>query len=286
MDATGTSARRRCGRGPVPYELEQCARRRIRKGRALQDLAQTRPHSTPPSGRGAAAPRYSSPVSFMSRTLTSGPSIARTTSARVISVQPCEGAARRRAPLDLILVDPAPEAGWATVYATEVPEYRLDVPVGGMSCCPDDPGHFRRRLCRHGESTVTAADFASRYRYGSYPADTLGTAVPAVAFSGVADLDGTPALGLVERTASACEGHWFPTSLLSFVRQEQGRTGCGASTCPRRAGCGGPASGPRRFLRPVLPQPGNPGSIRPVLTRRRPTVPRRAPTAVAPAGPS
>ncbi|WP_406840734.1 FAD/NAD(P)-binding protein [Streptomyces sp. AHU1] len=87
----------------------------------------------------------------MPRTPTSGPSIARRTSARVISVQLCEGAARRRTPLDLILVDPAPEAGWGTVYVTEVPEHRVDVPVGGMSCCPDDLGRFRRRLCRHGE---------------------------------------------------------------------------------------------------------------------------------------
>ncbi|SEE08586.1 Uncharacterized NAD(P)/FAD-binding protein YdhS [Streptomyces sp. TLI_105] len=95
----------------------------------------------------------------------------------LVAVQLCEGAARRRTPLDLILVDPAPEAGRGTAYATEVPEHRLNVPVGGMSCYPDDPGHFRRWLCRHGESTVTAADFASRYRYGSYLADTLGRAI-------------------------------------------------------------------------------------------------------------
>lgn len=95
----------------------------------------------------------------------------------LVAVQLCEGAARRRVPLDLVLVDPAPEAGRGTAYATEVPEHRLNVPVGGMSCYPDDPGHFRRWLCRHGESTVTAADFASRYRYGSYLADTLGRAI-------------------------------------------------------------------------------------------------------------
>ncbi|MFF0429067.1 FAD/NAD(P)-binding protein [Streptomyces sp. NPDC004520] len=95
----------------------------------------------------------------------------------LVAVQLCEGAARRRIPLDLVLVDPAPEAGRGTAYATEVPEHRLNVPVGGMSCYPDDPGHFRRWLCRHGESTVTAADFASRYRYGSYLADTLGRAI-------------------------------------------------------------------------------------------------------------
>ncbi|MFD3531938.1 FAD/NAD(P)-binding protein [Streptomyces sp. NPDC058664] len=95
----------------------------------------------------------------------------------LVAVQLCEAAARRRIPLGLVLVDPAPEAGRGTAYATTVPEHRLNVPVGGMSCYPDDPGHFRRWLCRHGEPTVTAADFASRYRYGSYLADTLGRAV-------------------------------------------------------------------------------------------------------------
>ncbi|GGT73664.1 hypothetical protein GCM10010272_16290 [Streptomyces lateritius] len=95
----------------------------------------------------------------------------------LVAVQLCEAAARRRTPLDLVLIDPAAEAGRGTAYATEVPEHRLNVPVGGMSCYPDDPGHFRRWLCRHGESTVTAADFASRHRFGSYLADTLGRAI-------------------------------------------------------------------------------------------------------------
>ncbi len=46
-----------------------------------------------------------------------------------------------------------------------------------MSCYPDDPGHFTRWLCRHGEPTVRGADFATRYRYGAYLADTLAQAV-------------------------------------------------------------------------------------------------------------
>lgn len=95
----------------------------------------------------------------------------------LVAIHLCESAARRRIPLDLVLVDPAPEAGRGAAYATEDPELRLNVPVGGMSCYPDDPDHFRRWLCLHGESTVTARDFASRYRYGSYLAGTLGRAV-------------------------------------------------------------------------------------------------------------
>ncbi|MET7745475.1 FAD/NAD(P)-binding protein [Streptomyces sp. NPDC005385] len=93
------------------------------------------------------------------------------------AVQLCETAARRRTPLGLVLIDPAPEAGRGTAYATTDPRHRLNVPAGGMSCYPDDPGHFTRWLCRHGEPTVGPADFATRYRYGAYLADTLARAV-------------------------------------------------------------------------------------------------------------
>ncbi|WP_405670367.1 FAD/NAD(P)-binding protein [Streptomyces sp. NBC_01530] len=93
------------------------------------------------------------------------------------AVQLCETATRRRTPLDLVLLDPSPEAGRGTAYATRDPRHRLNVPAGGMSCYPDDPGHFTRWLCRHGEPAVTAADFATRYRYGAYLADTLAQAI-------------------------------------------------------------------------------------------------------------
>ncbi|MFJ7904417.1 FAD/NAD(P)-binding protein [Streptomyces sp. NPDC096198] len=93
------------------------------------------------------------------------------------AVQLCETATRRRTPLDLVLVDPAPEAGRGVAYATADPRHRLNVPAGGMSCYPDDPGHLTRWLCHHGERAVTAADFIPRYRYGAYLADTLGQAL-------------------------------------------------------------------------------------------------------------
>jgi uncharacterized NAD(P)/FAD-binding protein YdhS len=93
------------------------------------------------------------------------------------AVQLCETAARRRAALDLVLVDPAPEAGRGTAYATRDPRHRLNVPADGMSCYPDDPGHFTRWLCRHGEPDVRGSDFATRYRYGAYLADTLARAI-------------------------------------------------------------------------------------------------------------
>ncbi|MGW2783796.1 FAD/NAD(P)-binding protein [Streptomyces populi] len=93
------------------------------------------------------------------------------------AVQLCETATRRRTPLGLVLIDPAPEAGRGGAYATTDPRHRLNVPAGGMSCYPDDPGHFTRWLCRHGEPTVRGTDFATRYRYGAYLADTLARAI-------------------------------------------------------------------------------------------------------------
>lgn len=112
------------------------------------------------------------------------------------AVQLCEGAARRRTPLRLVLIDPAPEAGRGTAYATIDPRHRLNVPAGDMSCYPDDPGHFTRWLCRHGEPTVRPADFATRYRYGAYLADTLARAV--------VHAHGTVAVQRLRTRAEAC----------------------------------------------------------------------------------
>lgn len=97
----------------------------------------------------------------------------------MVAMQLCETAARRRIPFDLTLVDPAPEAGRGTAYATPDARHRLNVPAGNMSCYPDDPGHFVRWLCSHGEPAVTAADFVRRHRYGAYLADSLGRAIMA-----------------------------------------------------------------------------------------------------------
>ncbi|WP_167500367.1 FAD/NAD(P)-binding protein [Streptomyces malaysiensis] len=97
----------------------------------------------------------------------------------LVAIQLCETAARRRIPFDLLLIDPAPEAGRGTAYSTLDPRHRLNVPAGRMSCYPDDPGHFVRWLCHHGEPGVRGGDFAERYRYGAYLADTLGRAIMA-----------------------------------------------------------------------------------------------------------
>lgn len=93
------------------------------------------------------------------------------------AMQLCETAVRRSTPLELVLIDPAPEAGRGTAYATPDPRHRLNVPAGGMSCYPDDPTHFVRWLRAHGEPAASACDFVSRHRYGAYLADSLGQAV-------------------------------------------------------------------------------------------------------------
>ncbi|THA26668.1 hypothetical protein E4198_20130 [Streptomyces sp. RKND-216] len=94
----------------------------------------------------------------------------------LVALHACDAAVRAGQPLDLMLVDPAPEAGRGTAYGSRDPRHLLNTPVGAMSCRPDDPGHFRRWLCRHDEQ-VEDGDFVSRYRFGSYLGDTLGRAV-------------------------------------------------------------------------------------------------------------
>ncbi|NEB30406.1 lycopene cyclase [Streptomyces sp. SID14446] len=176
------------------------------------------------------------------------------------AVQLCEGAARRRTPLRLVLIDPAPEAGRGTAYATTDPRHRLNVPAGGMSCYPDDPGHFTRWLCRHGEPTVRPADFATRYRYGAYLADTLARAVVHAhgtvavqrlrtrAEACTRTSDGRPELRLADGTSLVADGVVLAT----------GPAGATAGWAPPRLRAS------RRFVR----APWAPGALDEILARR------------------
>jgi tetratricopeptide (TPR) repeat protein len=73
--------------------------------------------------------------------------------------------------------------------------------------------------------TPADGDTALLRHLEDYPGDVLAlaVAVPTIAFSGLRDLDGGTALRVLERTAPAHEGRWFHTSLLAFMRQEEGR---------------------------------------------------------------
>ncbi|MED7952550.1 FAD/NAD(P)-binding protein [Streptomyces sp. BE303] len=69
----------------------------------------------------------------------------------------------------------------------------------------------------------TGGDAALLRHLADHPRDVLalGMAVPTIAFSGVTDLQDY-AYRLVGRIAPEHDGHWFHTSLLAFIRQEQG----------------------------------------------------------------
>ncbi|WP_445398130.1 FAD/NAD(P)-binding protein [Streptomyces sp. LE64] len=122
----------------------------------------------------------------------------------MVAIQLCEEAVRRRrtpgAPdaFDVVLVDPAPEAGRGTAYATADPRHLLHLPADAMSCRPDDPGHFVRWLCRHGSPQGGAGEFVERYRYGAYLAEVLGRAVIAA--------HGTVGVRRLRTRATGC--HW------------------------------------------------------------------------------
>ena len=53
----------------------------------------------------------------------------------------------------------------------------LNVPAGGMSALPDQPGHLVDWLRAHGHPDATPADFVPRADYGSYLQDTLAEAL-------------------------------------------------------------------------------------------------------------
>ncbi|MFW6690846.1 FAD/NAD(P)-binding protein [Streptomyces sp. MAR4 CNX-425] len=129
------------------------------------------------------------------------------------AMQLCETAVRRSTPLELVLIDPAPEAGRGVAYATPDPRHRLNVPAGGMSCYPDDPTHFVRWLHAHGEPAASACDFVTRHRYGAYLADSLGQAVIRA--------HGTVAVRRLRTRATGCT--WAPGGPAT-LRLADGRT--------------------------------------------------------------
>jgi uncharacterized NAD(P)/FAD-binding protein YdhS len=100
-----------------------------------------------------------------------------------------------RARADVVLIDPAPEAGRGVAYANADANHLLNVPAGSMSALPHEPGHLVDWARRHAGvdwprrhagadwprrhagadlvTDITAADFLPRHAYGAYLADTL-----------------------------------------------------------------------------------------------------------------
>ncbi|WP_407566427.1 FAD/NAD(P)-binding protein [Streptomyces sp. 184] len=169
------------------------------------------------------------------------------------AMQLCETAIRRSTPLELVLIDPAPEAGRGVAYATTDPRHRLNVPAGGMSCYPDDPTHFVRWLRAHGEPAASACDFVSRHRYGAYLADSLGQAVIRA--------HGTVAVSRLRTKATGCT---WTAGGRATLRLADGRTQRADSVVVAT----GPAPGPGGWAPAALrthdrfvPDPWAPGAL-------------------------
>jgi uncharacterized NAD(P)/FAD-binding protein YdhS len=86
-------------------------------------------------------------------------------------------ARRREVSLDVVLVDPCLHRSRGTAFGTADPQHLLNVPAGGMSALPDDPGHLVSWLRGHGHADATPADFVPRADYGSYLQDTFASAL-------------------------------------------------------------------------------------------------------------
>ena len=78
--------------------------------------------------------------------------------------------------LEVVLVDPAAEAGRGIAYSTREPTHLLNVPAGRLSADTADPGEFVRWASESLGRTVEPADFLPRHVLGSYLADRLATA--------------------------------------------------------------------------------------------------------------
>ncbi|MGC4109588.1 MAG: FAD/NAD(P)-binding protein [Nocardioides sp.] len=83
-------------------------------------------------------------------------------------------ARRREAALDVVLIDPALHRARGTAFGTTDPQHLLNVPAGGMSALPEDPGHFVAwRARQHPELMTEPGVFAPRVDWGRYLDETL-----------------------------------------------------------------------------------------------------------------
>lgn len=83
-------------------------------------------------------------------------------------------AARRDTQLDVVLLDPALHRARGTAFGTSDPQHLLNVPAGGMSALPEDPGHFVAwRARQHPELMTEPGAFAPRVDWGRYLDETL-----------------------------------------------------------------------------------------------------------------
>lgn len=80
----------------------------------------------------------------------------------------------RRGPdnLRVVMFEAAAQPGQGAAYGTKCLSHLLNVPAGGMSAFPDQPGHFVEWCHRTGRD-ILAGDFVPRSWYGEYLGDLL-----------------------------------------------------------------------------------------------------------------
>ena len=82
---------------------------------------------------------------------------------------------RRATPVEVVLLDPADQPGRGTAFGTTDEQHLLNVPAGGMSALPEDPGHFVAWLRREGLADDPYF-FAPRRWFARYLVETLDDA--------------------------------------------------------------------------------------------------------------
>lgn len=86
-------------------------------------------------------------------------------------------ARRRGTPLEVVLLDPAAYRARGTAFGTTDERHLLNVPAGGMSALPEEPGHFVAwRARNHPELLPEPGVFAPRAEWARYLDETLDCA--------------------------------------------------------------------------------------------------------------
>ncbi|HEV7651765.1 MAG TPA: FAD/NAD(P)-binding protein [Actinophytocola sp.] len=91
------------------------------------------------------------------------------------SVRLLELGERRGQRLEVVLVDPAEDAGRGVAYSTDDPSHLLNVPAGKLSADLADPGHFAHWAGERLGRPVGAGEFLPRHLLGAYLGELLDT---------------------------------------------------------------------------------------------------------------
>ncbi|MFT4009461.1 MAG: FAD/NAD(P)-binding protein [Nocardioidaceae bacterium] len=92
----------------------------------------------------------------------------------LVAIHLARAATRRATPLEVVLVDPADRPGRGPSFGTTDEQHLLNVPAGGLTAFPEQPGHFV--AWRRAQGLPDGADayaFAPRREYARYLDETL-----------------------------------------------------------------------------------------------------------------